>query len=99
MDIFDIQLATGHWNQSGTWTGDNNHDHLGQTWTGSNNPLKATGSFGTNPDNAALVLNNSAASGNGLEVQSANTGVQAGTASAYGTFVSSAAPRGARDPP
>ena len=25
VDIFDIQLAAGHWNQSGTWTSDNNN--------------------------------------------------------------------------
>ncbi|MBN1139700.1 MAG: hypothetical protein JXM73_24215 [Anaerolineae bacterium] len=46
------------------------HHHLGQTWTGADNPLKIDGSFGA-PDNAALVLSNSHAAGDGLRVFSA----------------------------
>ena len=34
VDVFDFQLTAGHWGQGGVWTGDNNHNHLGQTWTG-----------------------------------------------------------------
>ena len=68
VDIFDIQLTAGHWNQSGTYVGDNNHNHLGQTWTGSNNPLKLTGSYGA-PEWAPLVLSNSM--GDGMRVESA----------------------------
>jgi type 1 fimbria pilin len=40
VNVLDIQLTAGHWNQTGTFTSDNNHNHLGQTWTGANNPLK-----------------------------------------------------------
>lgn len=88
--VTDIQLAAGHWNQTGVWVSDNDHNHLGQNWVGSNNPLKLTGSYGTNPDNAALVLSNSAAGGNGLEVDSASTAVRVNSASSYGALVNSA---------
>lgn len=73
VDIFDIQLAAGHWNQSGVWTGDNNHNHLGQTWTGANNPLLIDGSFSgsTATSGAPLILSNSG--GDGLRVQQAGT--------------------------
>jgi len=75
VDIFDIQLTAGHWNQSGVFVSDNGHNHLGQTWTGNNNPLRIQGSFGST-DNAPLVLSNSLSSGHGLIVASAgNTGV------------------------
>ena len=67
--IADIQLTAGHWNQSGTWVGDNHHNHLGQTWTGTNVPLKLTGSYGA-PDYAPLVLSNSNIFGAGLRVVS-----------------------------
>ena len=29
VDIFDIQLTAGRWNQTGTWISDNDHNHLG----------------------------------------------------------------------
>ncbi len=71
VDIFDIQLSAGHWNQSGTWVSDNNHDHLGQTWTGTAS-LNLTGSFGY-PDYAPLVLGNSHTTGDGLRVKPVTT--------------------------
>ncbi|MCB0202176.1 MAG: hypothetical protein H6649_00165 [Caldilineae bacterium] len=64
VDIFDIQLSAGHWNQSGAWTSDNDHNHLGQTWTGNNNPVVITGVFDGapytpgQPIGAPLVLAN-----------------------------------------
>ncbi len=86
VDITDIQLTAGKWGQTGAWAGDNDHDHLGQIWTGSDNPLTIQGSFGA-PDDAALVLSNSATNGDGLRVSSAeDDGVQvwsAGDPSAY----------------
>ena len=36
--VTDIQLTASHWNQTGTWVSDNQHDHLGQTWTGYEHP-------------------------------------------------------------
>lgn len=63
--VADIQLTAGHWNQSGTFVSDSNHDHLGQAWTGAGNPLTLQGTFGA-PDWAPLILNNSA--GPGLRV-------------------------------
>lgn len=64
IDILDIQLTASHWGQAGTWTGDNNHDHLGQTWTGNNNSLLINGTFGSWPDNyAPLVLKNGSGDG------------------------------------
>ncbi|MCB0201178.1 MAG: hypothetical protein KDI03_13995 [Anaerolineae bacterium] len=88
VDVMDVQLSAGHWNQSGTWMSDNDHDHLGQTWVGSNNPLKIGGSFGA-PDYAALVLANG--SGSGLSVgAAAATGVYVGSAGGTGLLVSSA---------
>ena len=33
VNVLDVQLTAGHWNQTGTWLSDNSHDHLGQTWT------------------------------------------------------------------
>ena len=75
VDIFDIQLTAGHWNQAGAFVSDNSHNHLGQTWTGNNNPLRIQGSFGST-DNAPLVLSNSLSSGHGLIVATAgNTGI------------------------
>ncbi|MCB9152454.1 MAG: hypothetical protein H6649_00160 [Caldilineae bacterium] len=64
VDIFDIQLSAGHWNQIGTWTSDNDHNHLGQTWTGVNNSLVISGTFDAapytpgQPKGAPLVLAN-----------------------------------------
>ena len=98
--ITDIQLTAGHWNQSGAWTGDNDHDHLGQTWMGTNNPLKLVGSYGE-PDYVPLVLSNSYAYGDGLRVNEAgangvsigsagNDGVYVGSAGSYGVQVNSA---------
>ncbi|MEA3336679.1 MAG: hypothetical protein U9R25_12265 [Chloroflexota bacterium] len=87
INVTDIQLTAGHWNESGTWVGDNNHNHLGQTWVGTNNPLRIEGSFGT-PDYAALILNNS--SGDGVRVYSAgDDGVEVGSAGDDGVYVGS----------
>lgn len=87
IDIFDIQLAAGHWNQSGAWFSDNDHDHLGQTWTGTDDPLKIQGSFG-GADNAPLILSNSVSSGSGLRVTSAgNEGVYVGSVGNDGVSV------------
>ena len=47
INVLDVQLAAGRWNQSGVYTSDNDHNHLGQSWTGSNAPLKIQGSFGS----------------------------------------------------
>ncbi|MCB0072992.1 MAG: hypothetical protein KDE20_16085 [Caldilineaceae bacterium] len=60
VDVMDIQLAAGHFNQSGNFNpSDNNHDHLGQTWTGSNTPLTISGTFNSWPDAySPLVLIN-----------------------------------------
>ena len=79
VDIQDIQLTGGHWNQTGTWLSDNNHNHLGQTWTGSNNPLTINGAFSPNPP--LLVANTT---GDGLRATTSATsatGVE-GTATA-----------------
>ncbi len=87
VDIFDIQLTAGRWNQAGTWISDNDHNHLGQTWTGNNNPLKIQGTFG-NPDSAPLVLSNSTSTGHGLRISSAgNTGVYINSAGNHGVYV------------
>ena len=88
INITDIQLTAGHWNQSGTWVSDNQHDHLGQEWTGTNNPLKLTGSFGA-PDYAALMVSNSA--GNGVRVSSVvGDGVSVQSTGLDGVYVISA---------
>ena len=70
INITDIQLAAGHWNQTGTFTSDNNHIHLGQTWTGNNNPLVISGTFNQAPDYAGLVGSN--LDGNGITGRSAS---------------------------
>lgn len=91
VDVLDVQLAAGHWNQTGAWVSDNGHDHLGQTWTGSNNPLKITGSYG-DPD-APLVLSNTASSGgsSGLRITSAGVyGVRVDSTGSAGVVVVSA---------
>ncbi len=88
INILDIQLAAGHWNQTGAFTSDNNHTHLGQTWTGASNPLKIQGAFGS-PDYAPLVLSNSA--GHGLSILTASIdGIYVGNAGAYGMVVNAA---------
>jgi hypothetical protein len=85
INITDIQLTASHWNQSGPWVSDNQHDHLGQVWTGSN-ALKLSGHFPA-PDNAPLVLSNTGAYG--LRVASAGyAGVSVGPAD-YGVMVDS----------
>lgn len=100
VDIVDIQLAAGHWNRSGSWMSDNDHDHLGQTWIGSSSPdsLKLSGSYG-DPNYAPLVLSNTASSGlritstgsHGVRVDSAgNAGVYVNAASNDGYAVFSA---------
>lgn len=87
VDVADIQLTAGHWGQTGVWTGDNAHDHLGQTWTGANNPLTIQGTFGATGW-APLVLSNSAVGGDGLRVQSAGgDGVQVTSATYAGVHV------------
>lgn len=68
VDIFDIQLTASHWGFTGTWTSNNEHNHLGQVWTGSDNPLLIQGSFDA-PSYAPFLLSND--SGNGLRVVSA----------------------------
>ena len=92
--ITDIQLTAGHWNQTGTWLSDNQHNHLGQTWNGSSNPLKLTGAYGT-PEFAPLVLANT--SGNGLRVAAATgSGVFVNSAGTYGLHVNTATDDGLR---
>lgn len=89
VDVLDVQLTAGHWGQTGVWTGDNAHDHLGQTWTGNNNPLAIQGSFGATGW-APLVLSNSAVGGDGLHVLSAaGDGVQVTSANYAGFYVES----------
>ncbi len=89
IDVLDIQLTAGHWNQSGTFVSDNNHNHLGQTWTGTNNPLTIQGSFGSPPDNLSpLVLNNSNVDGYGLKLTSAGNGIVVGSSGNTGVVVS-----------
>lgn len=90
IDIHDIQLTAGHWNETGTWVSDNQHDHLGQIWSGNNNPLVIQGSFGS-PESASLVLGNSYPLGHGLEVDSAGlSGVQVDAAGEDGVYVHTA---------
>lgn len=98
VDVIDIQLTAGHWNQTGTFTSDNDHNHLGQTWTGNNNPLVLQGSFGS-PTWAPLILGNSggpgvrvnAPGGSGVWVEAAgNSGVLVDSAANSGVLVTSA---------
>lgn len=89
IDIFDIQLIAGRWSQTGVWTSDNEHNHLGQTWTGANNPLTIGGSFGATGW-APLVLSNSAPGGDGLRIQSSGgDGVSVTSATFAGFYVES----------
>lgn len=71
VDIFDVQLTAGHWNQAGPWVSDNNHNHLGQAWTGTSMPLTIQGAYAA-PDFSPLILSNNHSVGNGLRVQSVN---------------------------
>jgi hypothetical protein len=88
VNVLDVQLTAGHWNQTGTFTSDNNHNHLGQTWTGSNNPLTIQGAFGA-PSYAVMTLNNTV--GHGLAVNSvALDGIYVGSAGYYGMVVNHA---------
>ncbi len=92
IDVLDVQLAAGHWNQSGTFTSDNDHEHLGQTWSSSRVPLKIESNFdgtaGSLP--AALVLANTRTSGlgYGLWVDSVSgNGVHVNAAGNDGVYV------------
>ncbi|MEA3336985.1 MAG: hypothetical protein U9R25_13820 [Chloroflexota bacterium] len=42
IDVNDIQLTAGHWNEAGTWASDNIRDHVGQTWEDDNNAQPGT---------------------------------------------------------
>ncbi|MEA3336682.1 MAG: hypothetical protein U9R25_12280 [Chloroflexota bacterium] len=87
IDIDDIQLTAGHWSETGTFTSDNDHDHLNQVWEGVNNSLVINGTFGSFPDNfAPLVLDNP--DGHGLWVKEAGArGVQVNSAGSDGVRV------------
>lgn len=90
MNVVDLELVASHWNQTGVWMSDGDHNHLGQTWTGSNNPLRIEGTFG-GVDYAPLVLSNSSALGAGLRIDSAGRdGVYVGSAGRDGVYVESA---------
>lgn len=95
VNVLDVQLTAGHWNQTGTFTSDNSHNHLGQMWTGTNNPLTITGAYGA-PLYAPLNLSNS--TGVGLRITSANggSGIYIDSTSDNGMWVSSAANDGVR---
>ena len=94
VNVLDVQLTAGHWNQTGTFTSDNSHNHLGQTWTGTNNPLTITGAYGL-PLYAPLNLSNSA--GVGLRITSADSsGIFIDSTSDNGMWVVSAANAGVR---
>jgi len=71
VNVLDVQLTAGHWNQTGTWLNDNSHNHLGQTWLGASNPLTISGAFGA-PLYSPLNLSNSI--GVGLRITSAGGG-------------------------
>lgn len=87
VNVLDVQLTAGHWNQTGTWLSDNGHNHLGQTWTGTNTPLSLTGSYGA-PDYAPLLLNNP--NGHGMRITSAGVGgVYIDSVGEYGVYVDS----------
>jgi hypothetical protein len=94
VNVLDVQLTAGHWNQTGTFTSDNSHNHLGQTWTGTNNPLTITGAYGA-PLYAPLNLSNS--TGVGLRITSADSsGIFIDSTSDNGMWVYSAANAGVR---
>lgn len=100
--ITDIQLTAGHWNQSGPWVSDNQHDHLGQLWSDGTVPLRLAGAYG-DPWFAPLVLANTAgaglriasAAGSGVFVSNAGTnGFEVDTAGGDGLWVHSAGAHG-----
>ena len=93
VNVLDVQLTAGHWNQTGTWLSDNSHDHMGQTWTGTDNPLKIQGSYGA-PDYAPLVLNNT--TGVGLRIAAADSAVFIDSTGYHGLWVYSATHDGLR---
>ena len=93
VNILDVQLTAGHWNQTGTWLSDNGHDHLGQTWTGTDNPLKIQGSYGA-PDYAPLVLNNTI--GVGLRIAATDSAIFIDSTGYHGLWVYSATHDGLR---
>lgn len=93
VDVIDIQLTAGHFNQTGVWTSDNDHNHLGQSW-GSGYPLVFSGGY-VSPDpngpSAPLILSNSGLGGSGLWVESVReTGVLVSSADVSGVEVISA---------
>lgn len=88
INVTDIQLTADHWNQSGVWLSDNNHDHYGQTWTGADNPLVLQGSFGP-PSWAPLSLSNSIGAGLRVNTQG-GSGVWVESALIHGVLVDSA---------
>ena len=90
VNVLDVQLAAGHWNQIGTWLSDNSHNHLGQVWTG-NSPLEIQGAFGA-PYYAPLVLGNIA--GVGLSIGASESGVYIYSAGYHGLWVASAGNNG-----
>ena len=92
INILDIQLTAGHWGETGTYTSDNDHEHLGQIWGSSRVPLKIQGNFdgtaGSLP--AALVLANTRTLGlgYGLWVDSASgNGVHVNAVGSDGVYV------------
>lgn len=101
IDITDIQLAAGHWGHTGTFTSDNDHEHLDQVWSRSRVPLKIQSNFdgtgGSRP--AALVLTNTrtglpghgmwveSVNGVGVNVNAAGTGVYVNAAVNDGVYV------------
>lgn len=90
MNVVDLELVASHWNQTGVWMSDADHDHLGQTWTGNNNPLRIGGTFG-GVGYAPLVLSNSNPLGAGLRIDSAAyDGVYVSSAGRDGVYVESA---------
>jgi hypothetical protein len=74
VNVLDVQLTAGHWNQTGTWLSDNSHDHLGQTWTGSNNPLVISGPFNAAPYVAGQPIGAPLVLGNTLPTQASSYG-------------------------
>ncbi|MEZ4767558.1 MAG: hypothetical protein R2844_03925 [Caldilineales bacterium] len=101
INVTDIQLAAGHWGQTGTFTSDNDHEHLDQVWSRSRVPLKIQSNFdgtgGSRP--AALVLTNTrtglpghglwvdSVNGNGVMVNAAGNGVYVNQAASDGVYV------------
>jgi hypothetical protein len=94
VDVMDVQLAAGHWNQAGIWMGDNDHDHLGQTWVANSDPLVISGSSGLSGP-APLILSNSDVNGDGLRIESVGRhGVFVDQAGGYGIYATSTGANG-----